>query len=112
MCTSTLLHTPHCFTPHLLHTRTPEHTLQGKLAALLAAGKATCEERLKDGEGPPPGSPEAAGLWGLLGVLRCTELLYTREEQGASLSRIRMLQVWVGKDEVGQVKGNPVTRWV
>ena len=77
------------------HISALEQELQAtrrSLSALVTAGQADCDEQLLEG-GAAPGIPEGAGLRGLLGVLRCTELLYTREERGASLARIRVLQV-------------------
>ena len=71
------------------------HVVQGKLSAILSAAQASCKEHIAVGGGGGfnPGTPEGAGLWGLLGALRCTELLYTKEERDTSLANIRMLQV-------------------
>lgn len=87
--------------------------VQGVLAALLVQGQRAGEEQMasimvptgpgdqnhngdggSDGicEGAVNGAAAAAGRSCLLGVLRCAELLYTKEQQGTSLSKIRVLQ--------------------
>ena len=75
------------------------HVVRGKLSTLLAAGRAACEAHMRgDPSVDPPnnpsrGGPGDAGLWCLMGALRCTEALHTKEDQGTSLAKIRMLQV-------------------